>query len=379
MGNYNKVNMYPAIDMAPEIKKGDSREVFKKTVEGQAESNGVAVVEKISGKDGLGADSAVNQDALTKLMSGQGAGDVLGGITIGIGFLQNLGTVSQIGIPWPESFRKIVGWLEIFSLDFSVFGGEQLGLWTSIMAGLLVSPWLIYMFDRSWRTGSRLQSLNVHSLNGNENKSWSLLVSGLVFCLFIFSLTFAVAGTAMSWYNSDILNTLFLVLSAFFFFEWIVYAYFLYRMMSKCDMANEDYGKKRQQSDMFIFLFLYPIAYLSGASACTTMLMMDDAAYSVMGYIFLPFYVLFPILYLWRIAKEVKATLAGGVDGPDYEASLEEIHRKAKRDVVTNPKTGTDRQEQNLPTDSSGYKAAVVSGLLGSFEEKYWWWKVTSS
>ena len=40
-------------------------------------------------------------------------------------------------------------------------------------------------------------------------------------------------------------------------------------------------------------------------------------------------------------------------------------------------KTGGDRQwHQELDTDTSGYKAAVVSGLLGSFEERYWWWKL---
>ena len=103
---------------------------------------------------------------------------------------------------------------------------------------------------------------------------------------------------------------------------------------------------------------------------------MDNMASSVMGYILVPFYILFPIWYLWRIAKKVKDSLTGGVDGLDYEASLDDIQRKAKQDVLVDPKTGKDRKEQIIPTDSSGYKAAVVSGLLGSFEERYWWWKL---
>ena len=31
---------------------------------------------------------------------------------------------------------------------------------------------------------------------------------------------------------------------------------------------------------------------------------------------------------------------------------------------------------QKIDASTNGYKAAVISGLIGSFEEKYWWWKV---
>ena len=41
-------------------------------------------------------------------------------------------------------------------------------------------------------------------------------------------------------------------------------------------MAKEDFGKTRQQSEMFLFLFLYQVAYLAGVSGCTTLAMMSD-------------------------------------------------------------------------------------------------------
>jgi len=43
-------------------------------------------------------------------------------VSIGIGFLQNFDIAMGIDISWPESFKAMFAWLEIFSLDFSVFG-----------------------------------------------------------------------------------------------------------------------------------------------------------------------------------------------------------------------------------------------------------------
>ena len=90
-----------------------------------------------------------NQDMLAKLMSGSGAGKLLTNVMIGIGFLQNFGTVMQIDIAWPVSFQDMFWWLEVFSFDFSIFGEEQFTSTISIFIGLLVSPWCIYVFDRS--------------------------------------------------------------------------------------------------------------------------------------------------------------------------------------------------------------------------------------
>ena len=45
-------------------------------------------------------------------------------------------------------------------------------------------------------------------------------------------------------------------------------------------MAKEDFGKKLQQSEMFSFLFLFSLVYLSGVSASTSMAVRDDVTLS---------------------------------------------------------------------------------------------------
>ena len=129
--------------------RGESQKDFQGGAGADLEKNLEKIQEKAAGK-GFAATDAVNQDALAKsstsfasLMSGAGAGGLLEMITIGIGFLQNLNITMGIDIPWPESFKAMLTWLEVFSLDFSVFGGAQLGVWTSIWTGLLVPIWLI--------------------------------------------------------------------------------------------------------------------------------------------------------------------------------------------------------------------------------------------
>ena len=116
-------------------------------------------MEKATSTEGLAATDAVNQDALGKSSTSfatvvSGAGGLLEMINIWIGFLQNFGIVVEIDIPWPESFKAMFTWLEVFSLDFSVFGRAQLGVWTSIWTGLLVPIWLIWIFDARRGGGS---------------------------------------------------------------------------------------------------------------------------------------------------------------------------------------------------------------------------------
>ena len=144
----------PVVELAVpgKLEKGESQNDFQGGLGADLEKNLDMVVEKAAGK-GFAATDAVNQDALAKsstsfatLMSGAGAGGLLEMVTIGIGFLQNLSIAMGIPIPWPESFELMFTWLEIFSLDFSMFGGAQLGVWTSIWTGLLVR-------ERSFGTG----------------------------------------------------------------------------------------------------------------------------------------------------------------------------------------------------------------------------------
>ena len=134
----------------PKVKRDCSATHLKEKPEGHAEKHGDLIAEEMAGK-GLGEADAVNQGPLAKVLSGQGARGLLETISVSIGFLLNFGMVVEIDIPWPESFKAMPTWLEIFSLDFTIFGGAQLGLCTSIWTGLLVPPWLISMFDASWR------------------------------------------------------------------------------------------------------------------------------------------------------------------------------------------------------------------------------------
>ena len=72
-----------------------------------------------------------------------------------------------------------------------------------------------------------------------------------------------------------------------------------------------------------------------------------------------------------------------------YQAKFDEVRKRAAKDLSTDvkksprkmiygfaSKTGDVRKEQEPDTSTDGYKAAVIGGLLGSFEENFWWWKL---
>ena len=250
------------------LERGESQKDFQGGLGADLEKNLDMVVEKGAGK-GFAATDAVNQDALAKssttfasLMSGAGAGGLFEMITIGIGFLQNLSIAMGIDISWPESFKALFTWLEIFSLDFSMFGGAQLGVWTSIWTGLLVPIWLIWMFDATRRRKFApffAEDMRTWVLGKKECSPQRWIPASALFVLV--TIILAVLGTAGAWYNSDVLDALFVVLSALLTLTYI-YQYYLYKLRQGCDMAKEDFGKKCQQSEMFTFLFLYQISSL---------------------------------------------------------------------------------------------------------------------
>ena len=126
---------------------------FVKTLEGHAAKQFETAHEKVGaasrGERGLGEVDAVNQDALSKVATGGSATGLFEKLTIAINFLQNFSLVVIIEVEWPEEFKKLVGWLDVFSLDLSglSFGGESLGLWITNLAGLLVPLWLVVLLD----------------------------------------------------------------------------------------------------------------------------------------------------------------------------------------------------------------------------------------
>ncbi|GMI11467.1 hypothetical protein TrVE_jg10549 [Triparma verrucosa] len=171
---------------------------------------------------------------------------------------------------------------------------------------------------------------------------------------------------------------------------------------------------------MFFFLFFYTVAYLSGVSACTKLLVAEETAEKIVGGILLPFYVLVPLWKLRGGAASVKAAVEeaaseeghtykeikdewddddiyifeykivttgtkviGGGEVSTYQDSLGIFSKKAVESKINEvtPKKGKEtwhaspRWEQRLTRDSPGYKASVTAVLIAPYEEEFWWWK----
>ncbi|GMH50165.1 hypothetical protein TrVE_jg694 [Triparma verrucosa] len=351
--------------MHADLERGQSNKAFDKTqtdLEKQAQS----AQEKMAGKTGVSATDSVDQNALAEvqtpiagLMSGAGAGGLYEMVTIGIGFLQSFGLVITIDVQWPESFQRLFEWLEVFSLNFA-FGGANLGVCLSIFSGLLVPPWLIWMFDATWR-----KKFGTQSYLNRYRQLWVLLSIGFgaISCV----------GAYLNWYKSDVLDALFLVLSVLFALT-ALYQYYLYSASLTCKEANEDFGKTRQHFEMFLFVFLYQVAYLCGVLSCITIVTTTSGETSLVGKCLLPFYLFVAPVHLFRIGKKVKSKLKINTDQTlDYRESLKKVQRKyqqEKTDIHQIP------DEQKLTYYDESYKAAVIESLLGSNEENFWWWRI---
>ena len=201
------------------------------------------------------AQAGVNAEALGRVMSGGMGGMELERLNIAINWLQNVGLVMIIDVPWPESFKKWFRWVEMLGLDFDVFGG--MGESVSIALGLLVPVWLIYEFDAGlfWeRTyfGHRF-----------ESKSELFITAGLTSVIAVV-LSFRIV--AKGWITSSLTNAFILVLSGLSLLSFLHQVY-LWRETKVCESAKEDFAKKRQENQMFFFLFLYTVAYLSGGES----------------------------------------------------------------------------------------------------------------
>ena len=94
--------------------------------------------------------------------------------------------------------------------------------------------------------------------------------------VFIIFVRFTIITITAPWHHSDWVHALGIVLSRLFF-STLIYEIYIRRVRDACDgAAKEDFGKKRQQSDMFLFLFLFSLVYLSGVSASTSMAVLDE-------------------------------------------------------------------------------------------------------
>ena len=269
------------------LERGDST---RGDFEQHLKDTATAVAEKGLKAEGADAREAMNTDALAKLMDGGGV--PLERLNIAINYLQNFGLVLVIDIPWPEvrrsccggkgvkdltlrlvsaqSFKKWWTWVEALGLDFNVFGG--MGEDVSIALGFLVPAWLIWEFDAGlfwertyfgffWmgKKGDNFKEYNSDFRGGL--KGFAAL--GLVAIIFV-ALTFA--SVVAGWISNDLANAFLLVLSGLSLLSFLHQVY-LWRETKVCELANEDFAKKRQENQMFFFLFFYTVTYLSGGES----------------------------------------------------------------------------------------------------------------
>ncbi|GMI11692.1 hypothetical protein TrLO_g5495 [Triparma laevis f. longispina] len=111
---------------------------------------------------------------------------------------------------------------------------------------------------------------------------------------------------AEGWIDNDLANSFILVLTGLGLLGFLHQVY-LWRETRIAESANEDFVKKRQENEVSFFLFFYTVAYLSGVSACSNLVVSEATAEKVVGGVLLPFYVFVP---LWRLrsgASSVKA------------------------------------------------------------------------
>ncbi|GMH95492.1 hypothetical protein TrVE_jg9157 [Triparma verrucosa] len=309
---------------------------------------------KIAAEKGLKAETnameAVNTDALGKLMGGGGV--QLERLNIAINWAQNLGLVMIIDIPWPESFTKWFRWIEMIGFDFDAFGG--MGTYVSIAMGLLVPVWLLLEFDAGLlypRTffGFAFMNKSGRVLTGR------FLLAGI---LPVAALFLSCLNILMGWIANNLANAFILVISGLSLLSFLHQVY-LWREIKVCELANEDFAKKRQENDMFFFLFFYTVSYLSGVSACTKLLVAESTADKVFGGVLMPFYVMCPLWMLTSAAQmaknAVKLHAAESRGEKSYKQSLSVFRKKAVEAKINEVVTRSiERWQQRLPRLSFG-------------------------
>ena len=115
-------------------------------------------------------------------------------------------------------------------------------------------------------------------------------------------------------------------------------------------------------------------SYTGFGPCAETSVIVYNLATRVVGFILLPFYMLVHLWFVWRRVKDE----LGAEGDVDYKEHLDKVQSEAEEDLVVDVKTGEDRKRRELHKSTNGYKAAVISGLIGSFEGMCWWWKVRS-
>jgi hypothetical protein len=150
----------------------------------------------------------------------------------------------------------------MLGFDFEVFGG--MGEAFSIMLGLLVPVWLIWEFDaglfveRSYFGFAEMDG-NL-SVSSDENTFENDKKLGF---MSVIALVLSFVSVSEGWIANDLVNALVFVISGLSLLSFLHQVYLL-RQVKICESANEDFAKKRQENEVYFFLFFYTVAYLSG-------------------------------------------------------------------------------------------------------------------
>ncbi|GMI01787.1 hypothetical protein TrVE_jg7206 [Triparma verrucosa] len=322
------------------FEKGESAKAFGKAVKKEAAR---AAGKGLGG--GVGVKQGVNTEVLGRLME-EGGGS-LERLTIAINWVQNFGLIMLFDVAWPKSFKKWWTWIKMLNLDFDVFGG--MGEDVSIALGLLVPAWLVWEFDAGlflekryfgfyWMSQSGDNFRNDYKGKGQDQfRGGSMGFAALGLGATV-SLALAFASVAAGWIAKDLVNAFILVLSGLSLLSFLHQVY-LWRETKVCESANEDFAKKRQENQMFFFLFFYTVAYLSGVSACTKLLVAKETTEKLVGGMFLPFYVLVPLWKLRGGAASVTAAIKEAAREQSYQDSLGIISKKAAESKINEHRT----------------------------------------
>ena len=169
-----------------------------------------------------------------------------------------------------QSFKKWWTWVEALGLDFNVFGG--MGEDVSIALGLLVPAWLVWEFDaglfweRKYFGFAFMDEYGIMFKNQYEDEDvrlGNILKFTLAGFLPVAAIVLSCINISEGWITSDLVNAFLLVFSGLSLLSFLHQLY-LWRETKVCESANEDFAKKRQENQMFFFLFFYTVAYLSG-------------------------------------------------------------------------------------------------------------------
>ena len=132
------------------------------------------------------------------------------------------------------------------------------------MLGLMVPVWLIWEFDaglfveRSY-FGFAFMDRRGRVLYDVSYQTWFML-SGIVP---VIAIVLSFVSVSEGWIANDLVNALIFVISGLSLMSFLHQVY-LWRETKICESANEDFAKKRQENEVYFFLFFYTVAYLSG-------------------------------------------------------------------------------------------------------------------